>query len=227
MSVGELWVPLVESAAKPQPRQTWVNKTHIHTVFTFQSNFRQGLSIHESSTKFCEGLDTGIVAGSMVTHLTALWPGLPRWASTSKLKPIWILLKQETVSGSGINWAICKSAPHSKQITMPAPHHSVFYRPDAFPAANQQCQSTEGMMTHKCDTKHWSLNVYQRRILLNNEPVFRTGCTRLDSLNPQQQPPTENYSMFYYNNAIQDGIQKIVAAVFLLHGKNANRIVWW
>ena len=54
------------------------------------------------------------------------------------------LLKQETVSGSGISWAICKSAPCSRQITMPAPHHSVFYRPDALPAANQQRQSTEG-----------------------------------------------------------------------------------
>jgi len=30
---------------------------------------------------------------------------------------------------------ICKSAPHCRQITMPAPHHSVFYRPDALPAA--------------------------------------------------------------------------------------------
>jgi len=29
---------------------------------------------------------------------------------------------------------ICKSAPRSRQITMPAPHHSVFYRPDALPA---------------------------------------------------------------------------------------------
>jgi len=29
---------------------------------------------------------------------------------------------------------ICKSAPHSIQITTPAPHHSVFYRPDALPA---------------------------------------------------------------------------------------------
>jgi len=52
-----------------------------------------------------------------------------------KRKPIWILLKQETVSGSGICWAICKSAPRSRQITMPTPHHSVFYRPDALPAA--------------------------------------------------------------------------------------------
>ena len=62
------------------------------------------------------------------THarLTALFPGLPRWASTRKVQPIWILLKQETVSGSGISWAICKSTPRSRQITMPVPHHSVF-----------------------------------------------------------------------------------------------------
>ena len=39
------------------------------------------------------------------------------------------------MSGSGISWAMCKSAPRSRQITMPAPHHSVFYRPDALPAA--------------------------------------------------------------------------------------------
>ena len=63
------------------------------------------------------------------------FPWLPRWAGTRKVKPIWILLKQETVSGSGICWAICKSAPRSRQITMPAPHHSVFYRPDALPVA--------------------------------------------------------------------------------------------
>ena len=56
-----------------------------------------------------------------------------KWAGTSWVKPIWILLK--TVSGSGISWAICNSAPCSRQITMPAPHHSVFYRPDALPAA--------------------------------------------------------------------------------------------
>ena len=69
------------------------------------------------------------------TRLMALFPGLPRWAGTRKAKPNWILLKQETVSGSGISWAICKSAPCSRQITTPAPHHSVFYRPDALPAA--------------------------------------------------------------------------------------------
>ena len=49
--------------------------------------------------------------------LTALFPGLPGWAGTKKAKPIWILLKQETMSGSDISWAIC--------------------RPDALPAAQQ------------------------------------------------------------------------------------------
>ena len=71
------------------------------------------------------------------TRLMALFPGLPRWAGTRKVKPIWIWLNQETVSGSGISWAMCKSAPHSRQITTPAPHHSVFYRPDALPAAER------------------------------------------------------------------------------------------
>ena len=30
------------------------------------------------------------------------------------------------MSGSGISWTICKSAPRSRQITMPAPNRSVF-----------------------------------------------------------------------------------------------------
>jgi len=39
---------------------------------------------------------------SITTHnrLTALFPGLPGWAGTRKVKPIWISLKQETVSDS-------------------------------------------------------------------------------------------------------------------------------
>jgi len=45
------------------------------------------------------------------------------------------LLEKQIVSDSGISWAICKSAPCHRQITMPAPHHSVFYRPDGLLAA--------------------------------------------------------------------------------------------
>ena len=39
------------------------------------------------------------------------------------------------MSGSGISWTICKSAHRSWQITTPTPHHPVFYRSDALPAA--------------------------------------------------------------------------------------------
>ena len=77
------------------------------------------------------------------TRLLALFPGLSGWAGTRKVKPIWILLIQETVSGSGSSWAICKSALRSRQITMPAPQHSVFYRPDALHA------------TQPTASKHW------------------------------------------------------------------------
>jgi len=76
-------------------------------------------------------------------RLTALCPGLPGWACTRKVKPIWILLKLETVSGSSISWAICKSAPRSRQITLPAPHHSVFTGQMPFLSPSQQRQSTE------------------------------------------------------------------------------------
>jgi len=48
------------------------------------------------------------------TRLTALCPELPGSAGTRKVKPTWILLKQETASGNGISWAICKSALSSR-----------------------------------------------------------------------------------------------------------------
>jgi len=80
------------------------------------------------------------------TRLMALCPGLPGWAGTRKVKPIWILLKQETVSGRGIRWATCKSALRSRQITTPAPHRSVFTGRMPFLSPNQQCQSTEGTL---------------------------------------------------------------------------------
>jgi len=53
------------------------------------------------------------------TGLTALCSGLPGWAGTRKVKPIWILLMQETVSVTGISWTICKSAPCSRHANTP------------------------------------------------------------------------------------------------------------
>ena len=58
------------------------------------------------------------------------------------------------MSGSGISWAICKSAPRPTQITTLAPHHSVFYRLDAPPVAQPTV------------SKHWrhSLEIYTVKI---------------------------------------------------------------
>jgi len=53
------------------------------------------------------------------------------------------------VSGSGISWAMCKSAPRSRQITTPAPHHSVFTGRMPFLQPDQQRQSTEGKFRSK------------------------------------------------------------------------------
>ena len=92
------------------------------------------------------------------TRLMALCPGLPGWAGTRKAKPIWILLKQETVSGSGISWAICKSAPRSRQITMPTPHHSVFYRPDALPLAQPTVSKHWRWLFTRCNYYYYNYN---------------------------------------------------------------------
>jgi len=75
---------------------------------------------------FCQRLAE---SDDLHTHARAQQPFFrdypyPGWGSTRKVKPIWIFLKQETVSG--MSWAVCKSAPRSRQITTPATHHSVF-----------------------------------------------------------------------------------------------------
>ena len=61
------------------------------------------------------------------------------------------------MSNSGISWAICKSAPRSRQITTPVPHHSVFYRPDALPAAQPTASK------HRRHSKHWRHRLDIRR----------------------------------------------------------------
>ena len=64
------------------------------------------------------------------------------------------------MSGSGISWATCKSAPRFRQITTPAPHHSVFYRPYALPAA----QSTA--------SQHWRCNINSYKKTLCTDRQF-------------------------------------------------------
>jgi len=49
--------------------------------------------------------------------------------------------------GSGISWTMCKqSAPRSRQITAPTPHHSIFTGRMLFLMPNEQCRSSEGYL---------------------------------------------------------------------------------
>ena len=93
------------------------NDTHTYRTSSYYSHREQHLPVDQS-------INQSITHTHTHTRLTALFPGLPRWATTRKVKPIWILLKQVTVSDSGISWAICKSAPCSRQTTTAALHHS-------------------------------------------------------------------------------------------------------
>jgi len=73
-------------------------------------------SLHEAVDDAVIWLESTVTANTH-TRLTALCPGLPGWAGTRKVKPIWILLKQETVSGSGISWVMCKSATRNSDYS--------------------------------------------------------------------------------------------------------------
>jgi len=133
---------LEEEAVRSSQRDS----TAIHSA---AARYMRPLAYHSSGNVTSQEYYDVIVATTAHTHtrLTALCPGLPGWAGTRKVKPIWILLKQETVSCSEIRWAICKSAPCSRQITTPAPHRSVFTGRMPFLPPNQQRQSTEGTST--------------------------------------------------------------------------------
>ena len=86
------------------------------------------------------------------TRFTAHWT-LSWTTRVSRYQNHLILLKQETVSGSGISWAMCKSAPRPRQITMPAPHHSVFLQ-----AGCLSCRPTNSVKalkaTWQCSKMH-------------------------------------------------------------------------
>jgi len=94
----------------------------------------------------------------MHTHnrLTALCLEQPGWACTRKVKPIWILLKQETVSGSGISWAIYKSAPRSRHTHNHASTPPLNFLQDGCPS----CRPTNSVKAPKAvstvGNKHWS-----------------------------------------------------------------------
>jgi len=86
---------------------------------------------------------------------------------TRKFKTNLDLLEQDTVSGSGICWAIFKSAPHPRQ---PHQHPTTQFFAGRMPflLPNQQHQSTEGNNVGQCYVlnncnRHWltAVTAYQ------------------------------------------------------------------
>ena len=87
------------------------------------------------------------------------FPGELGLAGT-RMSPFWILLKHDN-GGNSDNWSYKKCKAQTK-LSPSTNQHPVFYRPDAAPDANQQCQSTEG-------------NILGASILYHNDfylPVF-------------------------------------------------------
>jgi len=98
------------------------------------------------------------------TRLTVLFPGEP---VPEREKPIWILLKQETVSGSDISWAICK---HAACTSLQTDNHAStpplsFYRPDALPAAQPTASKHWRYKVMKCSEIHFFSYCYCNALL--------------------------------------------------------------
>jgi len=67
------------------------------------------------------------------------------------------------MSGSGISWAICKSAPRSRQITTPALHYSSFSQ-----AGCPSCRPTNSVKALKELKYNCTVNKLQKTALATN-----------------------------------------------------------
>jgi len=123
----------------------------------------------------------------MHVHMHACTHAHPFY-SPGELVPeqIWILLKQETVSGSVISWAICKSAPLPRQITVLAPTTQFFTGRMPFRLPNQQHQSTG-------KTFLFSLHACESFSTLSLQVFFGL---------PLGQAPSTSYSIHFFTQSL-------------------------
>ena len=121
-------------------------RSRLHRVTNVAVQHTDTYSSHRHHVRLYIQLYFTIVYGSLTQHTHPLNGPLSGTTQVSryhrKVKPIWILLEQETVSGCGISWAVCKSAPRSRQNAGTPPLKFFTGRMPLLPP-NQQCQSTE------------------------------------------------------------------------------------
>ena len=79
----------------------------------------------------------------------ALFPGLPGWAGTRKVKTNLDFTEARDSEWQWHQLGICKFAPRSRQITTLAPHHSVFLQ-----AGCPSCHPTNSVKTLKGKTQY-------------------------------------------------------------------------
>ena len=89
------------------------------------------------------------------------------------------------MSGNGISWTICKSAPRSRQITMPAPHRSVFLQ-----AGCPSCRPTNSVKALKANALQHQHNINRYRS--NLQTVVKWVCSG-DSTQPNATHPAHGY----------------------------------
>jgi len=74
-------------------------------------------------------------------------------------------------------------APHSRQITMPAPHHSIFYSRMLMLTPKQQCQSTEGKPTALQSFSDCQYVSHNDHTMWNVRLEHNSGGSRIDITN--------------------------------------------
>ena len=103
------------------------------------------------------------------------------------------------MSCSGISWAICKSAPRSRQITTPAPHHSVFLQ-----AGCPSCRPTNSVKALNATVEtRCTINPQQFEVMeLDNHgrPFSKNATTRRLSTSSTVDDDDEFWS--FVDNAI-------------------------
>jgi len=104
------------------------------------------------------------------------------------------------MSGSGISWAICKSAPRSRQITTPAPHHSVLRGWMPFLPPKQQHQSIEGRKKITQSKQPTQCTCYGAIYTANRVKACsqHTSCSELNSTSEQRTVQCMKVSSVYF-----------------------------
>ena len=125
------------------------------------------------------------------------------------------------VSGSGISWAICKSAPSSRQITMPAPQCSVFFTGRMpFLPPNQQCQTTlKALVSNKNCKNVISTLLFSLRNAANKLVVHATnagdGCSLIGTASNCSRwaggrQPTGTCSLWTGGESVRRNFERLV-----------------